>query len=258
MRLKAALLILVAFLIVVPTRLGNLMADSFSDHMENAKEFISKGDFNGAITECQKALQKKRHSIEAQSWLGIAYERLGDRLFKNGETDEAIEAYKDALASVPEDAYWHEQLGMALERKGDREAAIKQYQTAAELSPLDDGLRSMYQSHMGGPQGPENAGSLGGGANSVGGGVSEPIPIRKPDPPYTERAREAKLQGRVVLWIVIDGEGKVSTAKVINPLGLGLDANALKTVRAWKFKPAMRNGSPVPVRVKVEITFRLF
>jgi protein TonB len=113
-------------------------------------------------------------------------------------------------------------------------------------------------SGKGGGLGPGEGGGVGGGVYSVGGGVSEPIPIYKPDPAYSEEARKAKYQGTVVLWIVVDASGTVTDCRVVKPLGLGLDEKAVETVRTWKFKPAQRNGTPVPVRVMVEVSFRLF
>jgi TonB family protein len=113
-------------------------------------------------------------------------------------------------------------------------------------------------SGKGGGLGPGEGGGTGGGIYSVGGGVSAPIPIYKPEPAYSEEARKAKYQGTVVLWIVVDTQGNVTDPRVVRPLGLGLDEKALETVRTWKFKPALRNGSPVPVRVIVEVIFRLF
>jgi len=106
--------------------------------------------------------------------------------------------------------------------------------------------------------GPGDTAGFGGGPYSVGGGVSAPIPIYKPEPAYSEEARKAKFQGTVVLWIIVDAQGNVIDPKVVRPLGLGLDEKALETVRTWKFKPALRNGTPVPVRVIVEVSFRLF
>jgi TonB family protein len=106
--------------------------------------------------------------------------------------------------------------------------------------------------------GPGEGGGTGGGPFSVGNGVSAPIPIFKPEPPYSEEARKAKYQGTVVLMIVVDAQGNVTDCKVVRPLGLGLDEKATETVRTWKFKPAMRNATPVPVRVIVEVSFRLF
>lgn len=113
-------------------------------------------------------------------------------------------------------------------------------------------------SGTGGGLGPGQGAGTGGGAYSVGGNVSAPIPIYKPEPPYSEQARKAKYQGTVVLWIVVDAAGNVTDAQVVKPLGMGLDQNAITTVKTWKFKAAERNGSPVPVKVMVEVSFRLF
>jgi periplasmic protein TonB len=107
--------------------------------------------------------------------------------------------------------------------------------------------------------GPGEIAGYGGKAFQPGrGGVSYPVPVFKPEPPYTEEARKAKFQGVVDLMIVVDPDGNVAFARVLRPLGMGLDESALETVRTWRFKPALRNGSPVPVRVMVQVSFRLF
>ncbi len=113
-------------------------------------------------------------------------------------------------------------------------------------------------SGKGGGLGPGEGGGVGGGVYSVGGGVSAPIPIYKPEPAYSEEARKAKYQGTVVLWIIVDASGAVTDCKVVKPLGLGLDEKAVEAIRTWKFKPALKNGTPVAVRVMVEVGFRLF
>jgi TonB family protein len=97
-----------------------------------------------------------------------------------------------------------------------------------------------------------------GGLYPIEASISAPIPIYKPLPAYSEEARKEKYQGVVSLWIVVDAQGNVSDCRVVRPLGLGLDEKATETVRSWRFKPAMRNGVPVAVRVCVEVSFRLF
>lgn len=93
----------------------------------------------------------------------------------------------------------------------------------------------------------------------VGKKVSAPEPIYKPEPPYTPEAKRAHLSGPVVLWAIIDAKGRVVEAnEQSKPLGKGLDESALNTVRTWKFKPGLRNGSPVPVKVMVEVYFRYY
>jgi len=96
------------------------------------------------------------------------------------------------------------------------------------------------------------------GVYMPGGGVSAPVPIYSPEPAYSEQARQAKFQGKVTLWIVVGPDGTVRSVRVTKPLGMGLDEEAAKTVRSWRFKPGLRQGVPVPVEVQVEVSFRLF
>ena len=79
-----------------------------------------------------------------------------------------------------------------------------------------------------------------------------------PDPEYSDQARKARYQGTVVLWLVIDADGLPQNLKVQRSLGMGLDEEAIKAVKRWRFEPAMRNGQPVPVMINVEVNFRLY
>lgn len=107
--------------------------------------------------------------------------------------------------------------------------------------------------------GPGEGGGCCGGRFQVGvDGVGEPIPIYSPDPSYSEEARKAKFGGNVLLWIVVNAQGLVENVRVAKPLGMSLDEEAVKTVSTWRFKPALRQGVPVPVQVQVEVSFRLF
>jgi TonB family protein len=92
----------------------------------------------------------------------------------------------------------------------------------------------------------------------VGGDVSAPKVISQPDPFYSEAARQAKLQGVVVLKIVVDSNGKTKNIKVLRSLGGGLDEEAIEAVKRWKFVPAKKNGVPVVVMVTVEVAFHLY
>jgi TonB family protein len=90
-------------------------------------------------------------------------------------------------------------------------------------------------------------------------GVTAPSKIYCPDPPYTPEARRDRIEGTLVLAIVIDTQGNVSAVQETSaPLGEGLDQSGMDTVKKWRFNPATRDGIPVPVRVEVQITFRLY
>jgi len=105
--------------------------------------------------------------------------------------------------------------------------------------------------------GPGEGGGIGGGAFSVGGGVSEPVPVSMTQPEYSDDGRKARIQGTVVLSIVVNPDGSVRFDNVTRSLGYGLDQKAIEAVRRWKFIAGKKDGKPVPVRVEVLVNFSL-
>ncbi len=106
--------------------------------------------------------------------------------------------------------------------------------------------------------GPGRGGGIGGGVFRVGGGVSAPRVLENPSPDYSEEARKAKYQGTVVLWLIVDSNGRPRDVKVARSLGMGLDQKAIEAVKLWKFQPAMKDGTPVAVQINVEVNFHLY
>jgi len=95
------------------------------------------------------------------------------------------------------------------------------------------------------------------GAYRIGAGVSAPVPIVKPEPEYSEEAHAAKLEGAVVLQLVVDENGVPQDIRIVRSLGLGLDQKAIEAVQKWRFKPGLKDGKPVPVSANIEINFHL-
>lgn len=86
-------------------------------------------------------------------------------------------------------------------------------------------------------------------------GIAAPFVVAKAKPEYTEEALLAKLEGSVLLSVVIDAAGQPGDIHVDRPLGLGLDESAIENVRHWQFKPGTKAGSPVAVRANEEVFF---
>jgi TonB family protein len=91
----------------------------------------------------------------------------------------------------------------------------------------------------------------------IGDGVSQPKVIYKQEPQYTEEAKDEKIEGTVALQVVISTTGYAENIRVTRSLDPGLDANAITAVSNWQFKPAMKDGQPVPVFATIEVTFHL-
>jgi TonB family protein len=90
----------------------------------------------------------------------------------------------------------------------------------------------------------------------VGQGVTPPKPISHTDPKFTDAARSAGIQGKLTLGVIVDSSGTPTGIQVVQPLGAGLDAHSVETVKGWRFKPAEKDGQPVAVRIGVEVEFQ--
>jgi protein TonB len=102
-------------------------------------------------------------------------------------------------------------------------------------------------------------GGTGGGAYREGNGVTSPTIIREVKPNYTGEAMRARIQGMVRMEAIVMPDGSVGDVRVIRSLDqqFGLDKEAVKTVKQWRFRPGLRLGQPVPVLIEIEMTFTL-
>ena len=90
----------------------------------------------------------------------------------------------------------------------------------------------------------------------VGGPIRPPAKIKNVAPVYPEPARNARVQGVVILEITLDGTGHVSEAKILRSIPL-LDQAALDAVRQWEYEPVLLNGAPVPIIMTATVNFSL-
>ena len=107
--------------------------------------------------------------------------------------------------------------------------------------------------------GPGSGGGTGGGVYRLGSGITNPTVLREVKPQYTSDAMRAKVQGTVLVECVVHKDGSVGDVQVIRSLDstFGLDQEAVKAAKQWRFRPGMRMGEPVDVLVTIELTFTL-
>jgi protein TonB len=80
-----------------------------------------------------------------------------------------------------------------------------------------------------------------------------------PPPGYTEEARKAKLQGKLLLQVLVGTDGRARRVRILQGLGMGLDEQAAETVRGWRFSPGRdANKHPVATWVTIETRFQLY
>jgi TonB family protein len=87
--------------------------------------------------------------------------------------------------------------------------------------------------------------------------TERPVVIEMKKADYPESAQAKKLQGNVAVEVAIDEQGKVTDTRVVKPLSPELDAAAAAAVAASTFRPGMKDGRPVPVKITITVAFRL-
>jgi TonB family protein len=85
-----------------------------------------------------------------------------------------------------------------------------------------------------------------------------PRVVYAPSPDYSDKGRKAKVEGTVTLRITVSKDGEPQDITVEKKLGYGLDEEAVKAVKKWKFQAASRDGVPLDQRIVVQVNFRLY
>ncbi len=81
--------------------------------------------------------------------------------------------------------------------------------------------------------------------------------ITKIEPEYSVEARILRVSGLVKISVIIEADGKPSSDTLKEGLGFGLDEEAAKAVRQWRFEPATKSGAPVRSYATIELKFRI-
>ncbi len=82
--------------------------------------------------------------------------------------------------------------------------------------------------------------------------------VSKPEPTYTEAARQNQIVGTVILRAVFSADGTVRHVLVVSGLSYGLTENAINAARKIKFIPATINGRPVSMFMELQYNFNLY
>ncbi|HXS96941.1 MAG TPA: TonB family protein [Candidatus Limnocylindrales bacterium] len=230
------------------------------------------------FTKAEQVLQNRPEAAPALHFLGI--DALAAKKY-----DDAFQYFERLAAADPSQAgiamMW---MAVTREHQHDDTAAETLFQNAIATQAEDlNGavVRSVYAAFLRGQKRVEEAQALDEQASAIRGRLRQrrqqvvaPAPAKpaqagsgaamtaprltfKQEPSYSEEARLAKYQGTVTLSVVIGENGKVTTAQVVQSLGLGLDEQAMMAVETWTFQPATKNGVPVPTQALVEVNFRL-
>jgi len=213
----------------------------------------ASGDTELAINDYSEAIKR-----ESRNW-NAYYGRCRVQVTR-GELDHAIADCTEAITlnSAFANAYFTR--AMAFEKRGDSSAANRDYAQAQTLDPKLERRMAVVAGTGTGTGSPTLP--VAGNAGNVyrpGAGVVLPRVLREVRPQYTAAALEAKIQGIVVLECVVGANGVVNDVRVVRSLdtAYGLDSEAIKAAKQWKFEPGSKDGKPVPVLISIELTFKM-
>ncbi|MXX76250.1 MAG: energy transducer TonB [Holophagales bacterium] len=115
-------------------------------------------------------------------------------------------------------------------------------QSASERASREDGAGELQPIHVGEAEGD----------------FIRPVRTYTVQPTYTEYARKARIEGKVILRLTIDEQGEVrEDVEVLEGLDMGLTEAAIVALRQWRFEPALLDGQPVAVHWTMTVNFRL-
>jgi TonB family protein len=97
------------------------------------------------------------------------------------------------------------------------------------------------------------------GLYKVGSDVSAPVSTNLPEAKYSDYAKKKKITGTCIVGLIVDVNGVPQNVHLVKSLEPSLDQKAIEAVKNYRFKPALKDGTtPVPVKVNVEVNFRLY
>jgi len=239
--------------------------------------YSSSKKFNDAITALQKAIRlipewiKEREGKDPSQLPKLSKEQEEElrgnaspslALFSLGWTyhqarryDEAVAVYQQIKSAYPAAEEARYQTAMVHLISGNREAALEQIAKMGERFErrldveskllIPDLIQSDESVSNGAPIIPET--------NST-----RPTILYREKAKYTEEARQARMQGTVELQVIFRSDGVIVIQRVTRYLPYGLTLTTLDAASKIKFKPAMKDGSPVSVKGPLEFIFNLY
>ena len=87
--------------------------------------------------------------------------------------------------------------------------------------------------------------------------VQRPQILTHSSPQYPPAARKAKVEGTVIVESIIDRDGSITNARVLQNQSLGLGLSAVEAICGWRFKPATLKGDPVKVYYVLTVNFKV-
>lgn len=223
-----------------------------------AFSFIAVGDgeraqqaFRGLLaTDRGYALEPSLVSPKIMSQFALAQQAVAAELFVSGKSsyfDGAFDEARTAFEAVQKLDEGHALANEYLQLLAEREelARTEQELASQQIAPAAAAMKPAPETQ------PDDV------VYHVTSDIVPPELIERVDPVYPIAARRAGREGTVVITTIVDADGSVREARIIRGASAELDRAAVEAVKQWTYRPAIKNGSPVPVYSVVQLAFSL-
>ena len=236
----------------------------FSFYQKRADDNISKGEYDLAIVDYNKAVELNPKSVPA-------YFNRGRAFYFKRDFASAIESYSKVIELTPTDSIVYYNRGVSYEKMGDTQKASEDYQKAVELdennTPAKENLKKIREAEQAktqpppAPKQPEPVPANPAAANENTptvfryGRIDASQAVKMVMPVYPTAARNISAEGQVVVEVEIDEQGNVTSAKITSGHSF-LRNSAEDAARRSKFKPAMIGGKPAKATGQIIYNFK--
>lgn len=241
-------------LIVLATSTGATAqqpAGSISEERDRGIQLYKQGDAMGAIAALRAATKRNKNDISAWHYLGLSFEKAGKK-------DDARKAHEKTAKIAESVLTLSSDRPETLTRTQLLEAADSADQYLALSANLSKKKKEEWHDRADFFRVFTTDRDLTAKAYSAKDVTTKPRILEKPEPQYTDEARNHQITGTVVLRCVFAANGRVTNIVPTRALRYGLTRKAMNAASAIRFIPATKDGHPVSMYMQLEYNFNLY
>jgi tetratricopeptide (TPR) repeat protein len=229
-------------------------AAAFQKSIQLIPEWIKKRE-DEDTSHLPELSEKQAEELRSNASPSLALFSLGWTYHQAGRYDEAVAVYQQIKSDYPAAEEARYQTAMVHLIRGNREAALEQVAKMGERFErrLDVESKLLIPDLISSDESVSNGAPIIQKTDSI-----HPTILYREKAKYTEGARQAKMQGTVELQAIFRSDGVILIQRVTRYLPYGLTLTTVEAASKIKFKPAMKDGSPVSVKGPLEFAFNLY
>jgi len=242
------------------TAIAQQSAGNPSPDRDRGIQLYKQGDNKGAIEVLRATVKRDKEDAEAWHYLGLTQLGAGNKNEARKAFENAAKLRIDSLFSVtytspaPTDEEQQVRRQASLARFSQAMDSVEHYlaltpKPSSEWREKIETLRANKEYYESGPHRDIFSGK------DV---TTKARILSKPEPTYSEEARNHNVIGTVVLRAVFSYDGTVRNIMVVRGLKYGLNEKSIQAARKIKFVPATKDGRPVSMYMQLEYNFNLF